>query len=100
MLSIINVQNFIVLPFGRKVGVGMEWGAGGERGGCEGDKTKNSDKMVKGREGVQKIPFLNVPTINYITINKKSTYVSPERGDNSKLRNFFHNFYNLRRALV
>ena len=40
MLSIINVQNFIVLPFGRKVGVGMEWGAGGERGGCEGDKTK------------------------------------------------------------
>ena len=56
--------------------------------------------MVEGREGVQKIPFLNVPTTNYITINKKSTYVSPERGDNLKLRNFFYNFYNLGRASV
>ena len=79
----------------------MAWSGGrGEREeGVKGIR-QNSDKMVKGREGVQKIPFLNVPTINYITINKKSTYVSPERGDNSKLRNFFHNFYNLRRALV
>ena len=53
-----------------------------------------------GGERAQKIPFLNVPTTNYITINKKSTYVSPERGDNLKLRNFFYNFYNLGRASV
>ena len=75
-------------------------GGGGEREeGAKGIR-QNSNKMVEGREGVQKIPFLNVPTTNYITINKKSTYVSPERGDNLKLRNFFYNFYNLGRASV